>query len=137
MSDAPAPPDGPPRIAPGRLRDIGVVNGIVVGVVGLATGTGRLNLFSTLARHRRLFRPWLRFAARLMPSGTLSRTDTELIILRVAGNCGCHYEWQHHLRLARRAGLGDAEIGWLIGESGQPHWTDRQRALLAAADQLH
>src|SRR5207248_11626969 len=98
MSDAPAPPDGPPRIAPGRLRDIGVVNGIVVGVVGLATGTGRLNLFSTLARHSRLFRPWLRFAARLMPAGTLRRPHTELRILRVAGNCDCQYEWQRHPR---------------------------------------
>ena len=40
----------------------------------------------TIARHRRLFRPWLRFAATLMPGGVLPRADSELVILRVAHN---------------------------------------------------
>ena len=62
------------------------------------------NLFSTLARHRRLFRAWLRFAGALMPRGSLPRADTELVILRVAHNSRCEYEWRHHERLGPRPG---------------------------------
>ncbi|MDI3405229.1 carboxymuconolactone decarboxylase family protein [Streptomyces cavernicola] len=38
----------------------------------------------------------MRFAARLMPRGTLPRRDTELIILRVSRLCDCAYEFTHH-----------------------------------------
>ena len=40
-----------------------------------------------------------------MPGGLLPRRDAELVILRVAHNCGSDYEWQHHERLGRVAGL--------------------------------
>ena len=45
-----------------------------------------------------------------MPGGRLPREDTELVILRVAHNTGCEYEWGHHERIGRRAGLGAEEI---------------------------
>ena len=40
-----------------------------------------------------------------MPGGKLPRDDTELVILRVAHNTGCEYEWGHHERIGTRAGL--------------------------------
>ena len=58
----------------------------------------------TLGRHRPLFRGWLRFAGRLMPGGKLPRRETEMVILRVAHLRQCAYEFEHHARLARRAG---------------------------------
>src|SRR5438270_92593 len=78
-----------PRLAPGTRREIGALNALIVRAIGLATGGRPPNVFTTLARHRRLFRAWLRFAGRLMPRGTLPRADTELVILRVAHHCGC------------------------------------------------
>ena len=91
-----------PRIEPGSRRQTGTVNALIASAIGAATGGGPPHIFTTLGRHRRLFRPWLRFAGRLMPGGELPRQDSELLILRVAANCGCDYEWRHHERIGRR-----------------------------------
>jgi len=104
-----------PRIGPGGRGEIGLVNAAIVRVLGLATGGRPPNVFTTLARHRGLFRRWLWFAGGLMPGGKLPRVDTELVILRVAHNTGCDYEWGHHERLGRRAGLSAEEVGLVSG----------------------
>ncbi len=124
------------RITPGQLGQIGPVNVGVAHVLGMAAGTGPPNLFTTLARHRRLFRPWLRFAGRLMPAGALPRTDSELVILRVAALTNCEYERSHHERLAHQAGLTADQVERAVNgdESG---WPPRQAAILAAVDELH
>ena len=128
---------GAPRIAPGTTADIGRVNWLITRAIGLATGGRPPNVFTTLARHRGLFRRWLFFAGRLMPGGKLPRADTELVILRVAHNCDCAYEWGHHERIARRAGLTTAEIERVRDGAGADGWTPRQALLLRAADELH
>ncbi len=133
---APAAPAAP-RIAPGSAAETGRVNFLLARAIGVAAGGGPPNLFTTLARHRRLFRRWLRFAAALMPGGVLPRLDTELLILRVAGNCGCEYERRHHERLGRAAGLTAAEIERMRLGADAPEWSPRQRLLLSAADELH
>src|SRR5688500_10960009 len=99
-----------PRIAPGSRADVGWINWTIASVGGRVTGTGPLNLFLTLGRHRKLFRAWLRFAGRLMPRGRLSRRESELVILRVAHLRDSAYEFEHHVRLGRRAGLGADEF---------------------------
>jgi alkylhydroperoxidase family enzyme len=127
-----------PRVGPGSRREIGPLNWVITRLIGLASGTAEApRLFTTLARKRRMFRAWLRFAGTLMPGGELPRADTELVILRVAHNCDSAYEWGHHARLARRAGLdGDAVERARAGPDA-PGWTPRQAALLRATDELH
>jgi AhpD family alkylhydroperoxidase len=127
-----------PRVHPGSRREIGRLNALIVAAIGRAAGTRRPpNLFTTLARHRRLFRAWLRFAGALMPRGALPRADTELVILRVAHNCRCDYEWRHHERLGRAAGLSEAEIGRVLDGQAATGWTPRQMLLVRTADELH
>lgn len=126
-----------PRIAPGGLREIGPLNWAITTLGGLATGGRPANVFTTLARHRRLFRRWLWFAARLMPGGTLPRAETELLILRVAHNAGSAYEWSHHERIARQVGLSEEEVARVRHGPDAPGWSPRRAALLTAADQLH
>jgi AhpD family alkylhydroperoxidase len=106
-------------------------------LIGAATGGGLPNVFTTLARHRRMFRRWLRFAGTLMPGGILPRADTELLILRVAHNSGCEYEWRQHERIAAIAGLSAEEIGRVRRGPAAAGWTARQTLLLRAADELH
>jgi AhpD family alkylhydroperoxidase len=129
--------DLPPRIAPGGRAEIGTLNYALARAIGRASGGDPPNVFTTLARHRRLFRAWLRFVARLMPWGTLPRRDTELVILRVAHNCGCAYEWGHHERIAQRAGLSREQVGRVTAGPSASGWTPREVALLRAADELH
>ncbi|HET9105346.1 MAG TPA: carboxymuconolactone decarboxylase family protein [Solirubrobacteraceae bacterium] len=126
----------PPRIAPGRPAEIGRVNTLITRALGAATGGGPPNLFTTLARHRRLFRPWLRFAGVLMPGGRLPRADTELLILRTAHTTGCAYEWRHHEHLGRAAGLTAEQIARVREGPEAVGWEAHQSRLLRAADAL-
>jgi alkylhydroperoxidase family enzyme len=126
-----------PRIAPGGPAEIGRLNHGLARVIGAATGGPPPNLFTTLARHRRIFRRWLRFAGALMPGGVLPRADSEILILRVAHNCRCDYEWRHHEHLGAAAGLSADEIARVREGPGADGWTARQALLLRAADELH
>jgi AhpD family alkylhydroperoxidase len=125
------------RIQPGTAREIGRVNLAIAQLVGAATGGPPPHIFTTLARHRSLFRKWLRFAGALMPRGTLPRDESELLILRTAHNCGCEYEWSHHERLGLSAGLTAEEIERVRVGPSADGWTPRRRFLLRAADELH
>lgn len=127
----------PARIPPGGRSEIGLMNTFVARVAGVAMGTAPPNIFTTLGRHRGIFRKWLRFAGALMPGGRLPRADTELLILRVAHNTGCDYEWQHHERLARLTGLSAADVERVRQADVAEGWSERQAKLLRAADELH
>jgi AhpD family alkylhydroperoxidase len=126
-----------PRLAPGTRAEVGPLNALLLRALARGAGTREPpHLFSTLARHRSLFRRWLLFAGALMPGGKLPPADTELVILRVAHNAGSEYEWRHHERLARRAGLSAEQIAAArCGEMGA--LGERQALLLRAADELH
>jgi AhpD family alkylhydroperoxidase len=126
-----------PRITPGGRRDVGLFAYGFARVAGLVTRSNPPNLFLTMGRAPKLFRGWLRFAGRLMPGGRLPRRDTELVILRVAHLRGCAYEFEHHVRLGKRAGIGRAEIERVQRGPSAAGWTDRERVLLEAVDELH
>ncbi|HEX6715066.1 MAG TPA: carboxymuconolactone decarboxylase family protein [Thermoleophilaceae bacterium] len=84
-----------------------------------------------------MFRPWLRFASRLMPGGKLPRPDAEMVILRVAALAPSEYEWGHHDRIARRFGLDGAAIARVRDGADANGWSPRQVAILRAVDELH
>lgn len=126
-----------PRIAPGDRRDAGLFAWGFAQVAGRVTGTNPPNLFLTMGRAPRLFRGWLRFAGRLMPGGRLPRRETELVILRVAHLRGCAYEFEHHVRLGRRAGVRADDVARVQAGPDVPGWTPREAVLLRAVDALH
>ncbi|MCT2593339.1 carboxymuconolactone decarboxylase family protein [Streptomyces sp. N2-109] len=126
-----------PRITPGSRKEVGALVWLFSHLAGFVSRTRAPALFLTLGRHRKLFRGWLRFAGRLMPGGTLPRRETELVILRVAHLRGCSYEFEHHKRLGRRAGVTRADLDRIVDGSDDAAWTTRERALLAATDMLH
>jgi len=125
------------RVRPGTRAEIGNVNFLITRVLGAATGGNSPAVFTTLARHRGLFRRWLLFAGGLMPGGSLPRADTELVILRVAHNAGCEYEWRHHAQLGQAAGLTAEQVENVRQGSVAPGFTTHQLNLLRAADELH
>ena len=125
-----------PRITPGTLRETGPAIWAFSQIAGRVTGTTPPNVFTTLGRGRGLFWGWLHFAGQMMPGGKLPRRDTELVILRVAHLRECQYEFDHHQRLGRRAGLGADEIDRIRTGPDAPEWSERDRVLLRVADQL-
>jgi alkylhydroperoxidase family enzyme len=132
------PPEerGVPRIAPARPQELGPLARLVAELAGRISGSGPPNIFTTLGRHPRLFRAWLRYSAHLMPFGQLPRRDTELVILRVAWQCRSAYEWQQHVPIALRMGLTPDEVAGVADNPAAGGFTERQRALLAVSDEL-
>jgi alkylhydroperoxidase family enzyme len=125
------------RVPPARGRALRPLARLTAAVTARATGGEPLRIFTTLGRHPRLFRAWLRLGATLMFRGELSRADRELVTLRVAWRCGSWYEWAHHTELADKAGLTHREIGRVVDGPSVAGWRVRQRLLLQAADELH
>lgn len=125
-----------PRIPPGGRRDVGVLTWAFAHVSGVVAGTTAPNLFLTMGRQRKLFYGWLWFAGRLMPGGSLPRRESELVILRVAHLRGSRYEFDHHIRLGRRAGVTAADVDRVRVGPAASGWSDREQAIVAAVDML-
>jgi len=89
-----------------------------------------------LAHSETLLAPFLGWAAALALQGVLPTRDHELLALRAAHNCRSAFEWVEHAAFAREAGLSEREIE-CIGSDEDPGWSNRERLLLAAADELH
>ena len=96
-----------------------------------------LNIFKTLAHHPGLMRRWMVFANHVLAKSTLPARERELVILRIGYLCQSGYEWGQHVEIGRVAGLTDDEIRRIQAGPADPAWSDLDRALLAATDELH
>lgn len=95
------------------------------------------NIYRTLAHHPTMVREWLGFADALRFEAKLRGRDREILILRTGFNCHCEYEWGQHVPYARTGGIAEEELAALTKPISSHAWSDRDRALLAAADELH
>ena len=126
-----------PRIPPTTAADRDErAEELLAGMMRRPDGTD-MNLFATLAHHPKLLKRWAAFGATLLFGGSLPPRDRELLILRTAWLCRAEYEWGQHVELARGAGVTDEEIERIYKDPSSPAWSDGERALLAAADELH
>ena len=98
---------------------------------------GSLNIFRTLAHHPKLLKRWLVFGNHVLAKSTLPPRERELVILRTGWRCGSEYEFGQHTSIGIQAGLSEHEIRSLTDESVSQPWTPIDRALIAAADELH
>lgn len=130
-------PEVQPRIRVEGEHRPGFLVRALAGASGRAAGTEPSKVFLTLGRNRKVFWAWLRFAATLMPGGSLPRRHTELVIVRVAALTGNAYELQAHLRLAREEGLNEDELAGLQDVSTVEGWRGRERLLVQVADEMH
>lgn len=96
-----------------------------------------LRIFRTLARHPKLLKRWMVFGNHVLAKSTLPARERELVILRVGWLCRAPYEWGQHVGIGRDAGLSDAEIERIADGPGADGWSELDRLLLAATDELH
>jgi 4-carboxymuconolactone decarboxylase len=94
------------------------------------------NLYATLVVHTRFYEPRLRFGSYIQRESRLPPQSRELLILRTAWLMKSEYEWAHHAIFARDAGLSEAQIARVAQGPQAGEWSDDQRALLLAADEL-
>lgn len=128
--------DAPARIPAGGFRELGPMNWAIDRLGAKAIGAPRFHLFNVLGQHRLLFLTWLPFSGLLLSLGKLRRTDTELVILRVAHLRGCEYELQHHRGIAKRRGIDAHTQAMIFAGPDADGLTERQRILLTATDEF-
>jgi 4-carboxymuconolactone decarboxylase len=97
----------------------------------------QLNIFRTLVRHPDLYRASMRFGAYVLGASTLEGRSRELLILRTAHLCRCTYEVYQHRRIGPLVGLAVEELDRIVIGPSAPEWSQSDRVLLQAADELH
>ena len=97
------------------------------------TGLGVLGM---LAHHPQLATAYHSFCGHALYGTTLTQRQRELIVLRVATVRGSEYEWAQHAVIAGDVGLDDAEVERIRTGPDADGWDPRDRALLAAVDEL-
>jgi len=96
-----------------------------------------MNLFKTMVRHPELMNAWRGFGDRVSALASMTDYDRELVIMRLAVLTNGNYEWAQHYSGAKSAGLTDEQLDAVRTGSGAAGWSDWERTLLTAAEQLH
>jgi 4-carboxymuconolactone decarboxylase len=94
------------------------------------------NLYKTMLNHPGLYTPRVRFGSYLQRDSLLDPKTRELAIMRTAYNIGAAYEWSHHVEAAEAAGFTAADIARIAQGPNASGWSEQQRAVLTAADEL-
>ncbi len=124
------------RLPPPDRDQLDLPTSELLALASDAGGTPLLTV-AVLAHQPPLVGPFLGWAAALALEGSLSKREHELLALRTATRCGSAFEWREHAGYARSAGLSDDEIARVEVGPGDPGWSEHDRLLLLAADELH
>jgi 4-carboxymuconolactone decarboxylase len=102
-------------------------------------GVEPLQLFRTLVVHGSLAARMRPLGAGILGHGLLEPRDRELMIHRTCARCGAEYEWGVHAAFFGSAvGLSDQQLtATVTAPADDPVWSDRERAVLRLADELH
>jgi 4-carboxymuconolactone decarboxylase len=119
-----------PRIAPVGPDEVGPDG-------ALLAPPGTLNVLATFAHHPDLARRWGVFSNHVLFKSSLPARERELAITRTGWLCLAEYEVEHHAELSRRAGITDEELTALTRPIDTHPWSEGDRALLSAVDELH
>jgi len=97
-----------------------------------------LNIFRTMLNHPDALRAFLGWGGYVLSKrNSLPAREREIVILRIGYLCGSGYEWTQHRAIGARAGLSEAEIEAVKRGADAECWSDADRALLRACDELH
>jgi alkylhydroperoxidase family enzyme len=94
------------------------------------------NLYRALANHPAIVAAWTEFANTLRHGSRTPRALRELVILRGAQVSASEYEWAQHLKMARRAGVREAQIAALADWRGSGEFDAKEKAALQLAESV-
>lgn len=105
---------------------------------GGKVGSGRvLNIFRTLVHAPKALTAFLGWGSYILSRrNALSERDRELVILRTGYNCRSGYEWTQHKRIGLDSGLTEDEIERIKAGPDAAGWSEIDRAMLRATDEL-
>lgn len=70
----------------------------------------QLNVYKVMAHHPALLLAWRSLRQHVVIDSSLTRRQSEIVILRAGHRWGSTYEWGQHVVRGRQAGLSDADI---------------------------
>ena len=124
-----------PRVAPVEESDWTEAQR---AAIGKAKMDGRsLNIFKTLANHPGLAKRWMVFANHILGKSSISLRDREIVILRIGWLCKSGYEWGQHVLIGLKCDMNAEEIEQVKIGAESSVWSDNERLLLKATDELH
>src|SRR5467141_310779 len=91
-------------------------------------------LYRALGNQPKLVAAWAEFSRVLRHDTRTPRALRELVILRGAQLTRSEYEWAHHLAMARKAGVREAQIAALARWRSSKEFDEREKAALALAE---
>jgi alkylhydroperoxidase family enzyme len=93
-----------------------------------------VNLYRALGNHPALTAAWTEFANAIRHDSRTPRALREIMILRTAQVARSEYEWAHHLRMARKAGVAEEKIAALANWRAAAVFDAKERAALALTE---
>jgi alkylhydroperoxidase family enzyme len=99
--------------------------------------TGMRNLAATYANRAEVAEASLPHLAYLWTASVLPPRDRALLSLRTAWLTNSEYLWAHRAGLALREGLADADLVRIAQGPNADGWSEFDRLLLVAADEMH
>jgi alkylhydroperoxidase family enzyme len=133
MTDAPA---RIPRITPEEWTD--ETHGVFEVLAGpqFDADQTRNHVLTTFAHYPALTKPFLGFNRHVLAGTSLPIRMRQIAIQRVAWIRRCRYMWSSHLRVSLNVGLGREDFEAIKQGVDAPLWTDFERNLVRAVDQL-
>ena len=93
-----------------------------------------LNFSRVLVRHPAMYRVFVPYIAQVIANTTLPPRDREVLVVRTLALGKDVYEAHHHVQIAQKAGMSDADIAAVrAGDASLSPW---DQALVRAADEL-
>ena len=131
----------PPRIEPLSVSEFTeeaqIMNHEIRVAFNLPLDLPPWEYLATVLRHPGLFRKHNDLAVQLISKGALSPRDRELAILRLGWLLQAPYEFGEHVGTAKRmCGMTTEEIERVIVGSTAPGWSDYERAIIRAVEEL-
>jgi 4-carboxymuconolactone decarboxylase len=97
-----------------------------------------LNIFRTLVNAPKAMRGFLGWGNYVLSRrNELPAREREIVILRIGYLCKSGYEWTQHVAIGLRAGLTADEISRIKAGPAAAGWSEADRALMQASDELH
>jgi alkylhydroperoxidase family enzyme len=90
-----------------------------------------------MIRHAELYNAHLNLSKQFLAEGKLSIRDRELAVLRIGWLSQAPFEWGSHVKIAKRNGITSEEIARVIEGSTAIDWSDHDRAIIRAMEELH
>jgi len=134
--------EGPARVNPIPAEGLGEDHREAVSYIRSLTGFPQdapiHSFFRTLCHSPEFMMAFTRLGLEAVGLAcSLPPRERELVILRTGWLCDAPYLWGEHVASGRKAGLTEAEIARIAQGSAAPEWSERDRALLRAVEELH